>query len=223
MGTCCAVLWLRRLGGLLFGFDTAVISGATKALSETFALSPVTLGITVSSALWGTVLGSLGAAAPSDRYGRRRCLRVLAALYLVSSVGCALRLELGRPDCVSRNRGIGHWRIVRDWANVHRRNLTGCQAWTSGRALSDERGCRDSGGLSLELSRRIRRIRRIRVALEIRDGRDPGGRISVCPFRNPGKPSMVDRGGPDGGSPRSIASALENRTRSATCTISLKH
>ena len=80
---------VAALGGLLFGFDTAVISGATKALSETFALSPVTLGITVSSALWGTVLGSLGAAAPSDRYGRRRCLRVLGALYLVSSVGCA--------------------------------------------------------------------------------------------------------------------------------------
>ena len=115
-----------------------------------------------------------------------------------------LRLELGRTDCVSRYRGTGYWRIIRDWSHVHRRNLTGCQAWTPGRALSDERGCRDSAGLSLELSRRIRRIRRIRVALEIRDGRDPGGRISVCPFRNPGKPSMVDRGGPDGGSPRSF-------------------
>ena len=78
------------LGGLLFGFDTAVISGTTKALNETFALSPLMLGITVSSALWGTVLGSLGAATPSDQYGRRRCLRVLGALYLVSSIGCAL-------------------------------------------------------------------------------------------------------------------------------------
>ena len=80
---------VAALGGLLFGFDTAVISGATKALSDTFALSPLTLGITVSSALFGTVLGSLGAAAPSDRYGRRRCLRMLGALYLVSSIGCA--------------------------------------------------------------------------------------------------------------------------------------
>jgi MFS transporter, SP family, arabinose:H+ symporter len=81
---------VAALGGLLFGFDTAVISGTTKALNETFALSPLMLGITVSSALWGTVLGSLGAATPSDRYGRRRCLRVLGALYLVSSIGCAL-------------------------------------------------------------------------------------------------------------------------------------
>ena len=82
--------FVAALGGLLFGFDTAVIAGATRALSETFALSPLMLGITVSSALWGTVLGSLGAATPSDRYGRRRCLRVLGALYLVSSIGCAL-------------------------------------------------------------------------------------------------------------------------------------
>jgi SP family arabinose:H+ symporter-like MFS transporter len=81
---------VAALGGLLFGFDTAVIAGATRALSATFALSPLMLGITVSSALWGTVLGSLGAATPSDRYGRRRCLRVLGALYLVSSIGCAL-------------------------------------------------------------------------------------------------------------------------------------
>jgi MFS transporter, SP family, arabinose:H+ symporter len=81
---------VAAIGGLLFGFDTAVISGATKALSDTFALSPLTLGITVSSALFGTVLGSLGAASPSDRYGRRRCLRLLGALYLVSSAGCAL-------------------------------------------------------------------------------------------------------------------------------------
>ena len=81
---------VAALGGLLFGFDTAVIAGATRALSATFALSPLMLGITVSSALWGTVVGSLGAATPSDRYGRRRCLRVLGALYLVSSIGCAL-------------------------------------------------------------------------------------------------------------------------------------
>src|SRR5580693_6267471 len=81
---------VAALGGLLFGFDTAVISGTTRALTETFALSPAMLGVTVSSALWGTVLGSIGAGPPSDRYGRRRCLSVLGALYLASSIGCAL-------------------------------------------------------------------------------------------------------------------------------------
>jgi MFS family permease len=61
---------VAALGGLLFGFDTAVIAGTTRALVEAYALTPAALGITVSSALWGTVVGSLCAAAPSDRYGR---------------------------------------------------------------------------------------------------------------------------------------------------------
>lgn len=81
---------VAALGGLLFGFDTAVISGTTTALSEAFSLTPTMLGVTVSSALWGTVLGAFGAAAPSDRYGRRACLRALGALYLASALGCAL-------------------------------------------------------------------------------------------------------------------------------------
>ncbi len=82
--------FIAALGGLLFGLDTAVISGATKGLSETFALSPGTLGITVSSALLGTILGALSAGPPSDYYGRRSCLTALGALYLASALGCSL-------------------------------------------------------------------------------------------------------------------------------------
>ncbi len=81
---------VAALGGLLFGFDTAVIAGTTHALTEVFSLSPAMLGLTVSAALAGTVFGSLGAGAPSDRYGRRACLVALAALYLGSAFGCAL-------------------------------------------------------------------------------------------------------------------------------------
>ena len=50
---------VAALGGLLFGFDTAVIAGTTRALSDVFSLTPGMLGITVSAALWGTVLGSI--------------------------------------------------------------------------------------------------------------------------------------------------------------------
>jgi sugar porter (SP) family MFS transporter len=81
---------VAALGGLLFGFDTAVIAGTTRALTEIFNLSDVMLGITVSSALWGTVLGSIVAAAPSDRYGRKASLQALAVLYVITAVGCAL-------------------------------------------------------------------------------------------------------------------------------------
>ena len=49
---------VAALGGLLFGFDTAVIAGATRALTTTFALSPTALGITVASALYGTILAA---------------------------------------------------------------------------------------------------------------------------------------------------------------------
>lgn len=81
---------VAALGGLLFGFDTAVIAGATRALTDIFQLTPGLLGFTVSSALWGTVLGALFAGPPSDRYGRRASLRALAVLYVVSAAGCGL-------------------------------------------------------------------------------------------------------------------------------------
>ena len=60
---------VAALGGLLFGFDTAVIAGATKALSDKYDLSPATLGLTVAIALWGTVIGSMCAGYPGDRVG----------------------------------------------------------------------------------------------------------------------------------------------------------
>jgi len=80
---------VAALGGLLFGFDTAVIAGTTHALTDTFHLSPTALGITVSSALWGTIIGSLFAGIPGDKFGRRDSLRIMAVLYIVSALGCA--------------------------------------------------------------------------------------------------------------------------------------
>jgi SP family arabinose:H+ symporter-like MFS transporter len=77
------------LGGLLFGFDTAVISGTTRSLTQVYQLSPFFLGVTVTSALVGTIFGSMLAGIPGDRLGRRDSLRILAILYLVSSLGCA--------------------------------------------------------------------------------------------------------------------------------------
>jgi sugar porter (SP) family MFS transporter len=78
------------LGGLLFGFDTAVISGTTNALTQVYHLSPALLGITVSSALLGTVVGAMTAGIPGQKFGRRDSLRVMAIFYVVSALGCAL-------------------------------------------------------------------------------------------------------------------------------------
>src|ERR1019366_8252674 len=76
-------------GGLLFGFDTAVIAGTTHALTETYHLTTTSLGLTVDAALLGTILGAMFAGIPGDRWGRRDSLRVMAILYLISALGCA--------------------------------------------------------------------------------------------------------------------------------------
>ena len=78
------------LGGLLFGFDTAVISGTTHALTQTYHLSPGQLGLTVSVALWGTVVGALFSGVPGQRCGGRATLQVLALFYVLSALGCGL-------------------------------------------------------------------------------------------------------------------------------------
>src|SRR5436305_1460533 len=81
--------WIAALGGLLFGFDTAVISGTTDDLRRVFSLGDGELGFTVASALIGTILGALVAGRPADRWGRRRTLMAVAVLYFASAVGCA--------------------------------------------------------------------------------------------------------------------------------------
>lgn len=77
------------LGGLLFGFDTAVIAGTTRSLSSTFHLSPSALGLTVSIALWGTVVGALTSGYFGQLLGGKGALRIMAFLYVISAVGCA--------------------------------------------------------------------------------------------------------------------------------------
>jgi len=78
------------LGGLLFGFDTAVIAGITGALSANYHLTPSTLGFTVAIALWGTIVGAAIGGYAGDRFGRRDSLRALAVLFILSALGCAL-------------------------------------------------------------------------------------------------------------------------------------
>lgn len=84
---------VAALGGLLFGFDTAVIAGTTRALTLEYGLSAASLGLTVASALWGTILGAMFASLPGDRYGRRDSLRWMAILFLLSAVGCAFAVN----------------------------------------------------------------------------------------------------------------------------------
>jgi len=86
---------VAALGGLLFGFDTAVISGTTEWLKSEFALTDFMLGFTVAAALIGTVIGSIVVGKPADSVGRRGILFVLAIFYLFSAIGCAFAWNWG--------------------------------------------------------------------------------------------------------------------------------
>ena len=81
---------IAALGGFLFGFETAVISGAEKTIQQLWSLSDFLLGFTVAASLIGTVIGSMIAGKPAQRYGRKKVLLVIALMYLLSAIGCSL-------------------------------------------------------------------------------------------------------------------------------------
>src|SRR6476620_467132 len=81
---------VAALGGLIFGFDTAVISGAEEQIQHVFGLSDAKLGFTVTTALIGTIVGALVAGRPADRYGRKKVLYAIGVLYVVGALGSAL-------------------------------------------------------------------------------------------------------------------------------------
>ena len=80
---------VAALGGLIFGFDTAVISGAEEQIQQVFGLSDAKLGFTVTTALIGTIVGALAAGRPADRYGRKKVLYAIGALYVIGALGSA--------------------------------------------------------------------------------------------------------------------------------------
>lgn len=89
-------LWsvIIALAGFLFGFDTAVISGAEQSIQTLWNLNDVKHGLAMAIALYGTVLGALIGSWPADRFGRRKTLVMIALLYLVSAIGSALAPEV---------------------------------------------------------------------------------------------------------------------------------
>src|SRR6478672_8857261 len=78
------------LGGLLFGYDTAVISGAIGNLTTYFSLSPVETGWAISSALVGCLIGAFISDLASDRFGRKASMLIAALFFLACSIGTAI-------------------------------------------------------------------------------------------------------------------------------------
>lgn len=81
---------VAALGGFLFGFDTAVISGVEKSIQQLWSLDSFSHGFTVAAALIGTVIGSLIAGKPAERYGRKGMLQAIGFLYVITSLVTAL-------------------------------------------------------------------------------------------------------------------------------------
>ena len=82
------------LGGFLFGFDTAVISGGEQNIQTMWELSDIMIGQTVAMALYGTIVGALFGGIPAQKYGRKTTLIWIAALFLISAVGSAFAPEV---------------------------------------------------------------------------------------------------------------------------------
>lgn len=95
MGRNSVVGWslVIALGGFLFGFDTAVISGAERAIQRYWNLSPFEHGFTMAIALIGTIVGAAIGAYPSDRWGRKKTLFLVAVLYFFSAIGTAIAMD----------------------------------------------------------------------------------------------------------------------------------
>ncbi|MBC9797936.1 sugar porter family MFS transporter [Sinomicrobium weinanense] len=98
---------VAALGGLLFGYDTAVIAGAIGYLQEKFVLSPVLVGWAASSAIWGCILGAAMAGYVSDRFGRKKILIATGVLFLISALGSAVAVDLSSFVIARLVGGIG--------------------------------------------------------------------------------------------------------------------
>lgn len=86
------LLWsvVVALGGFLFGFDTAVISGAEQAIQKLWNLSNILHGQAIAAALYGTILGALFGGMPAEKYGRKKTLIAIGIIYFISAIGSAL-------------------------------------------------------------------------------------------------------------------------------------
>ncbi len=90
-----AVACVAALGGLLFGYDIGIISGALLFMENDFPLTPFLTGVVVSSILLGAVIGAGASGALGDRLGRRKMVLIAAVIFAVGSVGMALSPTVG--------------------------------------------------------------------------------------------------------------------------------
>jgi len=97
---------VAALGGLLFGFDTAVISGTINFIQPYFGLTEIGLGWTVSSLLFGCIAGVFLAGKAGDHFGRKKVLMTAALLFLISAIGMKQSFSLSSSHCAPNFFGV---------------------------------------------------------------------------------------------------------------------
>ncbi|QRP49182.1 sugar porter family MFS transporter [Amycolatopsis sp. FDAARGOS 1241] len=102
-GRTVLVAATAALGGFLFGYDTAVINGAVKAVGQNFGASPFVLGFAVAAALIGCAIGAWFAGAIADRYGRIRVMWLAAIAFAISALGSGLSFSIW---------DLAFWRLI---------------------------------------------------------------------------------------------------------------
>src|SRR3954465_15396521 len=88
--TAVRIASVAALGGLLFGYDSAVINGANDAIQKIYGIGDIKLGIAVASALLGAAVGAMTAGRIADRIGRIAVMKIAAVLFLISAFGTGL-------------------------------------------------------------------------------------------------------------------------------------
>ena len=201
---------VAALGGLLFGYDTGVISGALLFIRQVMSLSPTMQGVVVAIALAGAAVGAATAGLLSDRAGRRRVILGAGLLFiagaLISAVAQNVIVLLGRP----LSGRAGDRRRIDAGAAVPGRDLAGARAWRDRVAEPALHHRRDIG----VLPGRVRAGQRHRgMALDARSRGaarpHPLGRHAVPA----GKPAMARRSRPHARRRDGVASPARRRRR----------
>ena len=194
-----SVTLVAAIGGLIFGFDTAIVAGATRYMKEQFSLDSLQEGWAVAVVLIGCMFGA-GLAGPiSDRIGRRRFMRISAVLFLVSAAGCALPRTI-TEFVVFRfvgGLGIGSAAVLSPLyiAEIAPARIRG--ALVSVNQLAIVTGIL----LAYFVNWAVRRGRAVELALDVRHGRRALGRLLPAAPARPREPALAGQERPRGRRP----------------------
>ena len=148
---------VAALGGFLFGYDTAVISGTIAQVSQQFGLTTLQEGWYVGCALVGSIGGVACAGVLSDKAGRKNTMILSAILFSASAIGCALSASFNELVVYRIIGGIG----IHYFSAIYIRSIDCPVSWTIGIAISISYHCRlfrcIPGQLPIDVGGRIRR------------------------------------------------------------------